>query len=302
MFALILLCICNFIQSVGDFIYQLEKSVPLIDVRIVWPNATRRPAARQTASTSNILPSSTMTPPVMQRTSQPTQHVSQATQATDYKAKIDRQALEWKLASVRSELEFYKTENMRLQCTLVDKENLLWDNPLRTRVIVLREALQRKEDELEEVRSGYEALKGVDKQTQIAKFDSLTSRLNEVSAERDAYREKDLDATSLCLKFGTAVIQGYGVPWQEMDAIYARCGQVVEVELKSPSPRPLLCMSCCRLATRPVHTPAPPSPALSAVSSSSSDSEEAATRVRRRAPADGEYDGDVESASDSGSD
>ncbi|KAF9030533.1 hypothetical protein BDZ89DRAFT_664139 [Hymenopellis radicata] len=308
MFTFILLCICNFIQFAGDFIYRLEKSVPLIDVQIVWPNAPRRPAALQTASTSNILPSSTKIPPVTRRTSQATQHVSQATHY--HKAEIDRKALESKLESACRDLEFYKTENTSLKRALVDKENLLWDDPNRLRAIAAEEALQRKKHELENVRSANKALKDVAKQTEIANFElrshvnSLTSRLNEASIELEAYRRKDLAAASLCLKFGTAVIQCYGVPWQEMDPIYARCVEVAEAELKSPSPRPLLCMSCCQLATRPVHTETPqmpPSPSLSAVSSSSSDSEEGATRVRRRAPADGEYNGDVESASDSDS-
>ncbi|KAF9030559.1 hypothetical protein BDZ89DRAFT_664728 [Hymenopellis radicata] len=311
MFAFILLCICNFVQFAGDFIYRLEKSVPLIDVQIVWPNAPRRPAARQTASTSNFLPSSTTIPPVTQHTSQATQHVSQATQVTDYKAEIDRKALESKLESACRDVEFYKTENTSLKRALVDKENLLWDDPNRLRAIAAEEALQRKKDELENVRSANKVLKDVAKQTEIANFElrshvnSLTSRLNEASIELEVYRRKDLAAASLCLKFGTAVIQCYGVPWQEMDPIYARCVEVAEAELKSPSPRPLLCMSCCQLATRPVHTETPqmpPSPALSAVSSSSSDSDEGATRVRRHAPADGEYDGDLESASDSDSD
>ncbi|KAF9030584.1 hypothetical protein BDZ89DRAFT_1132333 [Hymenopellis radicata] len=302
MFAFILLCICHFIQFAGDFIYRLEKSVPLIDVQIVWPNAPHRPAVRQTASTS--------TPPVTQRTSQATQHVNLATQAIDYKAEIDRKALEWKLESACRDLDFYNTENTSLKRALVDKGNLLWDDPNHLRAIAAEEALQRKKDELENVRSANKVLKDVAKQTEIANFElrshvnSLTSCLNETSIELEAYRRKDLAAASLCLKFGTAVIQCYGVPWEEMDAIYARCVEVAEAEFKSPSPRPLLCTSCCQLATRPVHTETPqmpPSSALSAVSSSSSDSDKGATRVRRRAPADGEYDGDVESASDSDS-
>ncbi len=37
MFTFILLCICNFIQSVGDFVYQNGKYIPLIEVQVVWP-------------------------------------------------------------------------------------------------------------------------------------------------------------------------------------------------------------------------------------------------------------------------
>ncbi|KAF8917212.1 hypothetical protein CPB85DRAFT_216621 [Mucidula mucida] len=304
MFTFILLCICNFIQSVGDFVYQNGKYIPLIEVQVVWPNS-RRTAARQTVSLSSFTTQS-----VKERTSPATHQARQATEVADYKLKaiIDKQALEWRLASAYRDIEHYKAEDTRLQRALTDKENLLWDDPNRLRVITIGEELQRKKGELEQVHLSYATLKDVAKETEIANFElrshvhSLTSRLKEASTELDAYRQKDLDATSLCLKFGTAVMQHLGVYSQDMDAIYARCAQVVEAEVKSSSPRPLLCMSCCQLSNGPSHTQAPPSPALSAASSYSSGSEEGATRVRRGAPADGEYDGDVESASEYDSD
>ncbi|KAF9030534.1 hypothetical protein BDZ89DRAFT_1132294 [Hymenopellis radicata] len=55
--------------------------------------------------------------------------------------------------------------------------------------IAVRETLQEKKDELEDVRSAYEALKEVAKQTEIANFElrsalnKLTARLNDASAE-----------------------------------------------------------------------------------------------------------------------
>ncbi|KAF9030558.1 hypothetical protein BDZ89DRAFT_1037888 [Hymenopellis radicata] len=105
---------------------------------------------------------------------------------------------------------------------LTDYEGTIFLMPNRLLVIAVREALQEKKDELEDVRSAFEALKDVAKQTEIANFElrsalnKLTARLNDASAEASS----NYTAERISMSHRRAVIQPSR---EETDAIYDSC-------------------------------------------------------------------------------